>query len=51
MQDFTHVTACADFALRLKEQLEYVNQHSFNNFKIRVGEFSNTFRHCLKINV
>ncbi|CAG0920703.1 unnamed protein product [Notodromas monacha] len=37
MQDFSHVTAAADYALRLKDQLEYVNQHSFNNFKIRVG--------------
>ncbi|UYV66151.1 ADCY5, partial [Cordylochernes scorpioides] len=35
--DFTHITRLADFALRLKEQLEHVNQHSFNSFKIRIG--------------
>ncbi|XP_022238280.1 adenylate cyclase type 5-like isoform X2 [Limulus polyphemus] len=33
----THITAMADFAIRLKEQLDYVNEHSFNNFKIRIG--------------
>ncbi|XP_065217614.1 adenylate cyclase type 5 isoform X2 [Planococcus citri] len=32
-----HVTAMADYALRLKEQLSYVNEHSFNNFNIRIG--------------
>ncbi|KAF8770565.1 adenylate cyclase type 5-like [Argiope bruennichi] len=35
--NYTHVTRMADFALRLKDQLDYVNVHSFNNFKIRVG--------------
>ena len=29
----------ADYALRLREQLDYVNEHSFNNFKIRIGIF------------
>ncbi|GIY21022.1 adenylate cyclase type 5 [Caerostris extrusa] len=37
MTNFSHVTRMADFALRLKDQLDYVNVHSFNNFKIRVG--------------
>ncbi|GFW75326.1 adenylate cyclase type 6 [Trichonephila clavipes] len=37
MTNYTHVTRMADFALRLKDQLDYVNVHSFNNFKIRVG--------------
>ncbi|XP_076034454.1 adenylate cyclase type 6-like isoform X2 [Oratosquilla oratoria] len=37
MKHYTHVTAMADYALRLREQLEYVNEHSFNNFKIRIG--------------
>ncbi|KAK7602501.1 hypothetical protein V9T40_008090 [Parthenolecanium corni] len=32
-----HVTAMADYALRLREQLSYVNEHSFNNFNIRIG--------------
>lgn len=27
----------ADYALRLREQLAYVNEHSFNNFRIRIG--------------
>ena len=27
----------ADYAFRLKEQLVYVNEHSFNNFQIRAG--------------
>ncbi|XP_048520982.1 adenylate cyclase type 6 [Dendroctonus ponderosae] len=37
MQGFRHVTAMADYALRLKEQLQDVNEHSFNNFRIRIG--------------
>ena len=37
LKNFSHVTAMADYALRLREQLEYVNEHSFNNFKIRIG--------------
>ncbi|KAA0187853.1 hypothetical protein HAZT_HAZT009003 [Hyalella azteca] len=37
LKDFSHVTAMAHFALRLRVQLEYVNEHSFNNFKIRIG--------------
>ncbi|KAE8742972.1 hypothetical protein FOCC_FOCC011402 [Frankliniella occidentalis] len=36
-QGLKHVTAMADFALRIREQLEYVNEHSFNNFRIRIG--------------
>ncbi|XP_069187438.1 adenylate cyclase type 6 isoform X2 [Procambarus clarkii] len=37
LKNFSHVTAMADYALRLRDQLEYVNEHSFNNFKIRIG--------------
>ncbi|XP_072401648.1 adenylate cyclase type 6 isoform X2 [Diabrotica undecimpunctata] len=37
MHDFKHVTAMADYALRLKELLEEVNEHSFNHFRIRIG--------------
>lgn len=37
MVDFKHVTAMADYALRLKELLEEVNEHSFNHFRIRIG--------------
>lgn len=32
-----HVTAMADFAFRLKDQLNEVNKHSFNNFNLRAG--------------
>ncbi|XP_063601774.1 adenylate cyclase type 5-like isoform X2 [Penaeus indicus] len=37
LKSFRHVTAMADYALRIRDQLEYVNEHSFNNFKIRIG--------------
>ncbi|KAK9870661.1 hypothetical protein WA026_008222 [Henosepilachna vigintioctopunctata] len=37
MRDFKHVTAMAEYALRLKEQLVEVNEHSFNHFRIRIG--------------
>ena len=29
--------AMASYAIRIREQLNYVNEHSFNNFKIRIG--------------
>lgn len=35
--DNMHVDAMANYALRIREQLNYVNEHSFNNFKIRIG--------------
>ena len=34
----THITALATFSMRLQDQLAYVNQHSFNNFKFRIGK-------------
>ncbi|KAF2894357.1 hypothetical protein ILUMI_11816, partial [Ignelater luminosus] len=34
---FQHVAAMADYALRICEQLAVVNEHSFNNFRIRIG--------------
>ncbi|CAK1554037.1 unnamed protein product [Leptosia nina] len=37
VRGFRHVTAMADYALRLREQLQYVNEHSFNTFRIRIG--------------
>lgn len=37
MQGYRHVTAMADYALRLQEQLAEVNEHSFNHFRIRIG--------------
>lgn len=44
LTNHSHVTRMADFALRLKDQLDYVNVHSFNNFKIRVGKLINIYR-------
>lgn len=35
--NYSHVTAMAEFALRLQQQLVYVNEHSFNSFSLRVG--------------
>ncbi|XP_049822325.1 adenylate cyclase type 6 [Aethina tumida] len=37
MQGYRHVTAMADYALKLREQLDIVNEHSFNHFRIRIG--------------
>ncbi|KAL0279830.1 UNVERIFIED_CONTAM: hypothetical protein PYX00_001308 [Menopon gallinae] len=37
MKNFRHVTAMADYALKIREQLAEVNKHSFNNFRIRIG--------------
>jgi len=34
---FKHVTAMAEYAFRLKQQLANVNEHSFNNFQLRIG--------------
>ena len=39
---YKHVTAMADYAFRLKDQLNYVNEHSFNNFQLRAGTFIDT---------
>ena len=38
LRGYRHVTAMADYALRLREQLQYVNEHSFNSFRIRIGK-------------
>ncbi|XP_052095105.1 adenylate cyclase type 5-like [Mytilus californianus] len=35
--DMRHIVALAEFAFSLREQLQYVNEHSFNNFKLRIG--------------
>ncbi|CAH0556509.1 unnamed protein product [Brassicogethes aeneus] len=37
MKNFKHVTAMADYALQLRDQLDIVNEHSFNHFRIRIG--------------
>ena len=31
------VIAIADFAFAMKKQLAYVNENSWNNFKLRIG--------------
>lgn len=35
--DYAHVTAMADYALQLFNKIDEVNEHSFNNFRLRVG--------------
>lgn len=34
----THIKALADFAMRLMDQMKYINEHSFNNFQMKIGE-------------
>ena len=36
--DMSHVVAMAEFAFSIRDLLQNVNQHSFNNFKMRVGK-------------
>ncbi len=35
-----HVLALTDFALEIREQLQFINEHSFNSFEIRIGRES-----------
>lgn len=37
--DSRHVTAMADYAMQLFNKIEEVNEHSFNNFRMRIGKF------------
>lgn len=37
-KNYAHVTALADFALDLLQQLQNINEHSFNNFTMRIGK-------------
>lgn len=34
----SHILALADYAMRLREQMKYINEHSFNHFKMKIGE-------------
>lgn len=34
----THIRALADYAMRLMDQMKYINEHSFNNFKMKIGK-------------
>nr|KAG5706089.1 hypothetical protein BaRGS_025711 [Batillaria attramentaria] len=36
-EDMSHVAALADYCFAIRAQLQYVNEHSFNNFKLRIG--------------
>jgi len=38
--DLSHVQAVVDYAFALRKQLECVNQHSWNNFKLKIGQLS-----------
>ncbi|KAG7269262.1 hypothetical protein CRUP_024889 [Coryphaenoides rupestris] len=33
----SHILALADYAMRLREQMKYINVHSFNNFQMKIG--------------
>ena len=35
--DLRHVNAVVDYAFEMRRQLECVNQHSWNNFKMKIG--------------
>lgn len=35
--DKNHVVAVAEFVFAIRKQLENVNEHSWNNFKLRIG--------------
>jgi len=37
LRNKTHVAALADFALDLMDQLNYINEHSFNHFQMHIG--------------
>ena len=34
----SHILALADYSMRLREQMKYINEHSFNNFQMKIGE-------------
>lgn len=40
----THIRALADYAMRLMDQMKYINEHSFNNFKMKIGELQKGWR-------
>ena len=35
---YSHVRAMLEFAIALMSKLELINTHSFNSFKLRIGE-------------
>lgn len=34
----SHIRALADYSMRLMDQMKYINEHSFNNFKMKIGK-------------
>ena len=36
---WSHLCSLAEFALAMKETIEKINIHSFNNFRLRIGEW------------
>lgn len=39
----SHILALADYAMRLREQMKYINEHSFNNFQMKIGKRSGSW--------
>lgn len=37
--DNSHVVAVIRFAIRLLALIQYINEHSFNNFNLRIGKY------------
>lgn len=37
----SHIRALADYAMRMMDQMKYINEHSFNNFKMKIGDEEN----------
>eukprot|EP00079_Xenopus_tropicalis_P018572 XP_004920573.1 PREDICTED: adenylate cyclase type 5-like [Xenopus tropicalis] len=33
----SHIKALADYAMRMMDQMKYINEHSFNNFQMKIG--------------
>ncbi|XP_075037258.1 adenylate cyclase type 5 isoform X6 [Mixophyes fleayi] len=33
----SHIKALADYSMRLMDQMKYINEHSFNNFQMKIG--------------
>lgn len=46
---YSHVRAMVEFAIALMSKLESINKHSFNIFKLRIGEFVAHVRCCILI--
>ncbi|XP_023391198.1 adenylate cyclase type 6 isoform X4 [Pteropus alecto] len=40
----SHITALADYAMRLMEQMKHINEHSFNNFQMKIDKETDSQR-------